>query len=116
MNNYTRMAQISGDSTICRALSLISESNPSETLQANELYTNTYVFTGSIPVTLTELSVPPFLTVTKNEVSVSDIRITITGTPTVDDLGPATIDLLLNNCVGSLPADAYEILKEYNII
>lgn len=115
MQDYTRLAQIGGDNSVCRALSLIGESNNSTMLEADVLYSNLLTFTGSTPITMTELVMPHFLTATLTVISESDIRLLIEGTPLFDDIGNYTIDILLNNCVGSLPADAYEVLKEIKV-
>jgi len=116
MQDYTRLAQIGGDEdNVCRALSLIGETNNILLIEVDEFYSNLLTFTGSIPITMTELFMPNFLTATLTVISESDIRLLIEGMPRPEDIGGHTIDVLLNNCVGGLPADAYDVLREIEV-
>ena len=44
------------------------------------------------------------------------IEITIEGLPTGGNIGSYSINFLVNNCVGSEPADAYEYNVEIDVV
>ena len=116
MQDYTRTAQIGGDGDVeCRPLSFVSETNPERVLSVGFAYNNVITLTGSFPYTLTELLIPSFMSiVVTDNPATKIIEITLDGTPI--EIGSATVNFLVNNCVGSEPADAYEYLSELEIV
>ena len=117
MQDYTRNAQITGGSAECRPIAFISETNAERILDAEVPYTNVITLTGSFPYVITELSMPEFLTLSSTENPVTkQIEITIEGMPSGANIGSYSINFLVNNCVGSAPADAYEYNVEIDVV
>ena len=117
MQDYTRNAQITGGAAECRPISFISESDSNRVLHAEIPYINVITLTGSFPYVITELSMPEFLTLSSiDNPSTKIIEITIEGLPTGGNIGSYSINFLVNNCVGSEPADAYEYNVEIDMV
>ncbi len=116
MQDYTRNAQITGGEAECRPISFISETNSERVLDAEVPYINVITLTGSFPYTITEISMPGFLMLSSTDnPSTKQIQITIEGVPVGSDIGSYSINFLVNNCVGALPADAYEYNVEIDV-
>lgn len=117
MQDYTRTAQITGGEVECRPLSFISETNTDRVLTADNPYNNVITLTGTFPYVITELSMPEFLTLSSTDnPSTKQIQITIEGVPSGANIGSYSINFLVNNCVGSEPADAYEYNVEIDVV
>lgn len=117
MQDYTRMMQMKGGDAECNPFTFISETNTDRELHPDIPYTNIITLTGSFPYIKTIITKPSFLSISNVDNPVlNQAVITISGTPTAGDVGNYSINFIVNNCAGPLPADAYEYLIEIDVL